>query len=405
MLFRFKKRFLIVMLFALFLFLTACACFDSDEKGEDYTYELSGDEYQLVTQLMEDANIQRDTVEALAKAADQSKVFDKSGTTGWEALMDDIDDGMYEFEKDFEAEEVFGVYTEDMTGDLSGGECAYTHELCSDYFIVNLDLLSLGNIGTSCPPHEGIHDVGFSHSSTLNDLLATLGGEYVDESSFWKQVVSDQDVPYDASFFYFVTDDTYDDYLYDCGAQIDGALRRIGLGQSSAEEEEAWLREEYVDKGCDKVLEDAALNTYNSFEVGFDFFGITQEEFEDALTNEFCPEVTTVCQEIIGETDFNVEPTNIAPTAVISVGEPETYDGDTYIFLNGTGSTDSDGSIVGYIWNMPGSATYTTVYTSTAVPLYTTPGTYSVTLTVEDDDGATDTETVTIEVTAPSEES
>lgn len=61
--------------------------------------------------------------------------------------------------------------------------------------------------------------------------------------------------------------------------------------------------------------------------------------------------------------------------------------------FNGTGSTDSDGSIVSYAWDFgdgqQGSG-------STALHSYAVNGSYIVTLTVTDDDGAIDTEAKTI---------
>ena len=66
--------------------------------------------------------------------------------------------------------------------------------------------------------------------------------------------------------------------------------------------------------------------------------------------------------------------------------------------FDGSGSTDTDGTIVNYAWNFGDGST-----ASGATPsnTYAAAGSYTVSLTVTDDDGATDTETRTITVTAP----
>jgi PKD repeat protein len=61
-------------------------------------------------------------------------------------------------------------------------------------------------------------------------------------------------------------------------------------------------------------------------------------------------------------------------------------------------STDSDGTVTGYAWDFAGLGS-----ASTATPSFTFPasGTYAVTLTVTDDDGATNSRTEQVTVTAP----
>jgi serine protease len=62
--------------------------------------------------------------------------------------------------------------------------------------------------------------------------------------------------------------------------------------------------------------------------------------------------------------------------------------------FNGSGSSDSDGTIANYAWSFGGSG-------SSINHTFSTAGTYSVTLTVTDDDGATDTQTRSVSVSAP----
>lgn len=63
--------------------------------------------------------------------------------------------------------------------------------------------------------------------------------------------------------------------------------------------------------------------------------------------------------------------------------------------LDGSGSTDSDGNIVGWSWTQNGAV----VGTGPTVTLSRKTGTWVFTLTVTDDDGATDTDQVTVTVT------
>jgi PKD repeat protein len=66
--------------------------------------------------------------------------------------------------------------------------------------------------------------------------------------------------------------------------------------------------------------------------------------------------------------------------------------------VDGSGSTDSDGVIAGYAWDFGDGATATGV---TASHSYAAGGVFPITLTVTDDDGATNATTTTVTVTAP----
>lgn len=86
---------------------------------------------------------------------------------------------------------------------------------------------------------------------------------------------------------------------------------------------------------------------------------------------------------------------NLKPTAAI--GNPSID--DLTVSVSGADSTDTDGTIAGYSWNW-GDNTAAGSGVS-ASHTYATGGTYTVTLTVTDDDGATDTATRQVTVTAP----
>ena len=84
------------------------------------------------------------------------------------------------------------------------------------------------------------------------------------------------------------------------------------------------------------------------------------------------------------------------PPVAVATATPTSGTAPLTVQLNGTTSSDPDGSIVGYQWSWEGgSAT-----TATAEATFTE-GVYSVALTVTDNDGATDIDVVTIEVFAP----
>jgi hypothetical protein len=89
---------------------------------------------------------------------------------------------------------------------------------------------------------------------------------------------------------------------------------------------------------------------------------------------------------------------NAAPNA--DAGGPYFGVEDEEITFNGAGSSDSDGSIVGYRWDFEDDGTYDTDWSEspTATHIYSFAGDYTVKLQVKDDDGATDTDTAPITI-------
>jgi len=91
---------------------------------------------------------------------------------------------------------------------------------------------------------------------------------------------------------------------------------------------------------------------------------------------------------------------NVPPTA--DAGSDQTVtdtddNGSESVTLDGSGSSDTDGSISGYVWDEGG----TTVGTGSAPQVVFNVGVHTVTLTVTDDDQATDTDIVVITVEEP----
>ena len=117
--------------------------------------------------------------------------------------------------------------------------------------------------------------------------------------------------------------------------------------------------------------------------------------------------VTLTVTDDDGATDTGVvvitvnTPVNQAPTS--NAGPDQTVadsddNGSESITLNGSASSDSDGTIVSYAWSATGVSIPTGATPSANFPV----GVHNVTLTVTDDDGATDTDVVVITVNAPS---
>jgi PKD repeat protein len=83
------------------------------------------------------------------------------------------------------------------------------------------------------------------------------------------------------------------------------------------------------------------------------------------------------------------------PTAVLTAN-PVSGIAPLTVNFNAAGSTDADGSIVSYAWNFGDGGSQTGG--STAQRLYSTPGTYTATVTVTDNSGLTGSKSVTINV-------
>jgi PKD repeat protein len=95
---------------------------------------------------------------------------------------------------------------------------------------------------------------------------------------------------------------------------------------------------------------------------------------------------------------ITVEAPNEAPVAdagadlIVTVGATVTFDG--------SGSSDSDGTIANYTWTFTYDGVAEELYDESPTFDFDIVGTYTVTLNVTDDDGATDTDTMTVTVQA-----
>ncbi len=100
-------------------------------------------------------------------------------------------------------------------------------------------------------------------------------------------------------------------------------------------------------------------------------------------------------QSTISLTSPPVPPTNVPPVAAIS-GATESVEGDSVSF-SGSGSSDVDGTVVGFFWDFGDGGSGAG---ASASHVFAAPGTYTVTLRVTDDLGASGTSTSTIVVKA-----
>ena len=97
-----------------------------------------------------------------------------------------------------------------------------------------------------------------------------------------------------------------------------------------------------------------------------------------------------------------IEAPNVDPTA--AAGDDQTVASGATVNLDGTGSADSDGTIDAFAWTQTAGPTVTLTGANTATPSFTAPtgpATLTFELTVTDNEGATDTDSVTVNVNAP----
>lgn len=93
-------------------------------------------------------------------------------------------------------------------------------------------------------------------------------------------------------------------------------------------------------------------------------------------------------------------PPNQAPSAVVTAS-PSTGNAPLEVYLDGSGSTDPDGNIVKYEWDWEGDGTWDiSGATNAQVKTYSVVGTFNASLRVTDNEGLTDTTSVTITVNA-----
>jgi PKD repeat protein len=98
---------------------------------------------------------------------------------------------------------------------------------------------------------------------------------------------------------------------------------------------------------------------------------------------------------IMEETEDTIEEENNPPSASIDVSATSVEVG-SYINFDGSGSLDSDGKVVEYIWDFGDGIKDSGIFES---HFYSSAGTYSVTLTIIDNEGESDVDSIEITVT------
>ncbi|MBK1791065.1 PKD domain-containing protein [Persicirhabdus sediminis] len=126
--------------------------------------------------------------------------------------------------------------------------------------------------------------------------------------------------------------------------------------------------------------------------------GLEGGEYNSAANSPAKVDLTEDSRELIGYGPVAAE--NIAPTANaggdLTLPDSDGLEGET-VTLDGSASSDSDGSIVSYVWTENGSQ----IATGKTASVRLSDGIHIIQLTVTDNDGAESTDNTVIEIAAP----
>jgi LPXTG-motif cell wall-anchored protein len=166
----------------------------------------------------------------------------------------------------------------------------------------------------------------------------------------------------------------------------------------------------WLSNSAKQFVKDGAPNTGGG--SGSNWFGTLDEwsaKFPDAAITSFGYSLGSgvkgdvlISSIKFGCNVFAFDLANRAPDANIRVDDSTDSDYRTF-WVSGTTSTDPDGDGLTYSWSTPGGTPSSNNVSEYKVTYPNGPGSYTVTLTVTDPSGETNTETVTITVTPPSE--
>ncbi len=136
---------------------------------------------------------------------------------------------------------------------------------------------------------------------------------------------------------------------------------------------------------------DGVISTASSFSKTNLSLGTHTIYFQVKDNTEWSPQV--ICTLVVEKNSSSGNPDNQAPIA--DVGGPYQGNINGAIMFDGSGSHDEEGAIVGY-WNFGDNSSGTGL---SPTHVYTTPGTYIVTLTVTDEDGDSTTASTSVAIT------
>ncbi len=136
---------------------------------------------------------------------------------------------------------------------------------------------------------------------------------------------------------------------------------------------------------------DGVISTASSFSKTNLSLGTHTIYFQVKDNTEWSPQA--ICTLVVEKNSSSGNPDNQAPIA--DVGGPYQGNINGAIMFDGSGSHDEEGEIVGY-WNFGDNSSGTGL---SPTHVYTTPGTYIVTLTVTDEDGDSTTASTSVTIT------
>ena len=185
---------------------------------------------------------------------------------------------------------------------------------------------------------------------------------------------------------------TGNDDSFHAGLDGLGYTNTSGVGMGNVVGDWGWTNEANSGQTVEIVINTTGIHTLNIWmrEDGVKVDKIIMTQAGTA------PNGTGPAESAVGDCGGS-EPANQAPVANI-IATPTNGVAPLAINVEGTNSSDSDGTIINYTWDFGEG---TTAFGATASHTYTDPGNYTARLTVTDDDGDTGTTTVSINVSPP----
>jgi serine protease len=147
------------------------------------------------------------------------------------------------------------------------------------------------------------------------------------------------------------------------------------------------------DNAVDKVVFKVGTDVLNT-----DYSAPYETTWDTTFYSDGSYEVSATAYDLVGQSSVdlvNVSVDNVNEAPVANAGVDQNVVVGNTTFFDGTGSSDSDGVIVNYAWDF-GDGTFGSGATTSRV--YAGVGVYIATLTVTDDDGATNSDSATIYV-------